>query len=229
MTLSKFAVPITAVGSTAILAFLLYKKKNVPSTPSGAVTTSAPIAALHPAAQVVLATAQHVTNQIALKQIASAPVLTPIPTTSGQSAAIEIDQKVKALDSGADDYLIKPFNFLELKARVRALLRRQSQTARSSVLKVGDLTLDLTKRTVQRGNQDIALHRKEFKILEYFMHNAGKIITRNMILEHVWDSEFESLTNVVDVHIKYLRDQVDKNFNKKLIKTIYGMGYKLEA
>lgn len=153
-------------------------------------------------------------------------ITSPILMLTGE---YETNKKVTALDSGADDYLIKPFNFVELKARIRALLRRQSPTVNSSVLSVGDLTLDLTRRTVKRGDTTITLHRKEFQILAYFMHNRGKIITRNMILEHVWDSEFESLTNVVDVHIKYLRDQIDKNFNKKLIKTIYGMGYKLEA
>jgi len=153
-------------------------------------------------------------------------VNTPILMLTGEH---EIATKVLALDSGADDYLIKPFDFPELKARIRALLRRQSHTVHSSILTVGDLQLDLTHRTVKRGKDSIALHRKEFQILEYFMRNRGKIITRSMILERVWDSGFESLTNVVDVHIKYLRDQIDKNYSKKLLKTIYGLGYKLEA
>ena len=109
----------------------------------------------------------------------------------------ETKRKIAALDSGADDYLTKPFNFYELRARLRALLRRQSKNVHSSVLTVADLTLDLTKRTVKRGAMDIKLHRKEFQILEYFMHNRGKIITRSMILEHVWNSETESVTNVV--------------------------------
>lgn len=151
---------------------------------------------------------------------------TPILMLTGQQ---EVAIKVLALDSGADDYLLKPFSFPELKARIRALLRRQSHTVRSSILAVGDLRLDLTNRTVKRGKDSITLQRKEFQILEYFMRNHGKIITRSMILERVWDSGFESLTNVVDVHIKYLRDQIDKNYNKKLLKTVYGLGYKLEA
>lgn len=153
-------------------------------------------------------------------------IKTPILILTG---AYDVDKKVLALDSGADDYLIKPFNFQELRARIRALLRRKSHGVYSSILTVGDLKLNLTTRTVTRGNVGISLHRKEFQILEYFMHNRGKIITRSMILEHVWNNEFDTLTNVVDVHIKYLRDHIDKNFSKKLIKTVYGMGYKLDA
>ncbi|HZE87389.1 MAG TPA: response regulator transcription factor [Methylomirabilota bacterium] len=153
-------------------------------------------------------------------------ITTPILMMTGE---LKVEKKVTALDTGADDYITKPFNFSELKARIRALLRRQSETFVVNTLTVGDLQLDLKNRTVQRGELPINLNRKELQILEYFMRNRGKIITRSMILEHAWDSNFEPLTNVVDVHIKYLRDHIDKNFSKKLIKTIYGMGYKLEV
>lgn len=139
-----------------------------------------------------------------------------------------IKKKIEALDNGADDYLVKPFDLEELQARVRALLRRRSHHVRSSILKVGDLTINIIDKTVKRGAQIIPLQRKEFQILEYFMRNPGKLITRSTLLEHIWDSDIDSVANVVDVHIKYLRDRIDKPFSKKLIKTIYGLGYKME-
>ncbi len=140
-----------------------------------------------------------------------------------------VSKKIEALDSGADDYLVKPFDIEELQARVRALLRRRSHNVQTSVLKVGDLTVNIIDKTVMRGTKEIPLQRKEFQILEYFMRNPGKLVTRSTLLEHIWDSDVDSVANVVDVHIKYLRDRIDKPFPKKLIKTIYGLGYKMEV
>jgi DNA-binding response OmpR family regulator len=139
-----------------------------------------------------------------------------------------INKKIESLDSGADDYLVKPFDIKELQARVRALMRRKSLHVRSSVLKVGDITINIIDKTVTRGAKEIPLQRKEFQILEYFMRNPGKLITRSTLLEHVWDSEVDSVANIVDVHIKYLRDRIDKPFPRKHIKTVYGLGYKME-
>lgn len=153
-------------------------------------------------------------------------IKTPILMLTGVS---ETTEKVAALDSGADDYLVKPFKISELHARIRALLRRQPEIIASNILKLADLEFDLINKTVKRDNKIITLKRKELQILEYFMRNIGKVLSRDMILEHIWDSAFESFTNTIDVHIKYLRDQIDRPFDKKLIKTIYGMGYKIEA
>lgn len=150
----------------------------------------------------------------------------PILFLTGQS---EVEHKVLALDAGADDYLTKPFRLEELLARIRALLRRQPIGLNSNVLAVDDLTFDLYKSTVIREGKTIPLRKKELYLLEYLMRNTGRIMTREMILDHVWDSSSDSLTNVVDVHIKYLRDKIDKPFEKKLIKTIHGLGYKIEA
>jgi len=150
----------------------------------------------------------------------------PILILTGE---LDLSKKVSTFDAGADDYITKPFHFPELKARLRALLRRQSQNITGHVLVVGDLELDPLRKVVKRDGSVIHLQRKEFQILEYFMRNTNVLITRNMILEHIWKSEFESVTNVVDVHIKYLRDRIDKQFSKKLIKTVYGVGYKMET
>ena len=141
----------------------------------------------------------------------------------------DIPNKVGALEAGADDYLTKPFNFDELLARIRALLRRQRTVTGTNILKVEDLIYDVNKKVVTRHGIPLTLRRKELYLLEYLMRNAGQIITREMIFNHVWDSENDSLTNTIDVHIKYLRDRVDKNFDKKLIKTVHGLGYKIEA
>ena len=153
-------------------------------------------------------------------------IKTPILMLTGVS---EITKKIKALDSGADDYLIKPFRLAELRARIRALLRRQPEIISSRFLTIADLQFDLINKTVRRGEQIIVLRRKELQILEYFMRHIGKVISRDMLLEHLWDSAYESFANTIDVHIKYLRDQIDRPFDKKLIKTVYGFGYKIEA
>lgn len=139
------------------------------------------------------------------------------------------DTKVLLLDLGADDYLTKPFSFSELKARIRALTRRKNQMIVSNFLSVDDLTLDLGKKIARRGIRHIPLRRKEYYLLEYLIRNCGHVVSRSMILDHVWESNSETSTNVVDVHIKYLRDQIDRPFDKHLIKTVHGLGYKIEA
>lgn len=141
-----------------------------------------------------------------------------------------LDQKedvVKGLDLGADDYLVKPFFFTELMARVRAILRR-SQSPLPAMLKVGDLILDPARRRVERCGKRIELTAKEFSLLEYFMRHPGQILTRVMILESVFDYHFDSMTNLVDVHVYKLRNKVDRGFPRALIKTVKGVGYVLE-
>jgi DNA-binding response OmpR family regulator len=144
------------------------------------------------------------------------------------TARNRIEDRVQCLDSGADDYLTKPFSFLELSARLRALLRR-SHLPSASVLKVRDLNLDRVERKVERGGRHIELTTKEFALLEYMMRNAGRSLTRAMIIEHVWNLTFDSATNVVDVYINYLRRKVDDGFQTALIHTVRGVGYQLNA
>lgn len=153
-------------------------------------------------------------------------VQTPILILTGED---DTDKKVSLLDCGADDYLTKPFEVSELKARLKTLLRRSPELSSSNILSIGDLTIDLNKMSVTRGIKTITLRRKEFYLLEYLARNVGRVITREMILDHIWESSEESITNIIDVHIKYLRDQIDRPFEKKLIKTVHGLGYKLEA
>lgn len=162
--------------------------------------------------------------EICLK-LRQADVKTPIIMLTGHG---EVERRIEALDAGADDYVIKPFNFGELLARIRAVLRR-NDSLNSNLLTVDNLTFDLTKKIVKRDEKMIKLRRKELYLLEYMMRNAGRVITREMILDHVWESTNESMHNIVDVHIKYLRDRVDKSYAKKLIKTVHGLGYKIEA
>ncbi len=140
------------------------------------------------------------------------------------TALDETDDKVKGLDSGADDYLTKPFQIAELLARVRALLRRQ-QPEKSIVLKIEGLTLDPSKHSVERNGKPIRLTAKEFALLEYLMRNQGKVMSRMQISEHVWDINFDRESNVVDVYIKMLRKKIDKGFSKPLIHTVVGVGY----
>jgi heavy metal response regulator len=139
-----------------------------------------------------------------------------------------IEDKVLGLDAGADDYLTKPFAFQELVARVRALLRRRVETA-PTVLQVGDLTLDPARRTVSRGGEKIDLTPREFALLDYFMRNPGRVLTRTMIAEHVWDYSFDTLTNVIDVYVNYLRKKIDAGRESKLLHTMRGVGYVLKA
>jgi heavy metal response regulator len=141
------------------------------------------------------------------------------------SARDEVDDRVRGLDAGADDYLPKPFVFAELLARIRALLRRGS--AQASAIDVADLRIDLIARRVHRGEQRIELTPKEFALLEYLARHAGQVVTRTMIAEHVWDMNFDSFTNVIDVYIRYLRRKIDDHFETKLIHTRRGVGYVL--
>jgi len=136
-----------------------------------------------------------------------------------------IDDRVSGLDAGADDYLVKPFAFSELAARVKALARRPRTTAVPTLLKVADLELDLIKRTVRRGGQPIALQPREFRLLEYLMRHAGEVVTRTMLLENVWDFHFDPRTNIVESHLSRLRNKVEKGFAPELIHTVRGAGY----
>lgn len=147
----------------------------------------------------------------------------PVMVLTARSA---VEDRVQCLDCGADDYLVKPFSFLELAARVRALLRR-SPAPPASVLTVRDLRLDRIERRVERSGRRIELTTKEFALLEYLMRNAGRRLTRAMIIEHVWNLTFDSTTNVVDVYINYLRRKVDDGYSPQLIHTVRGVGYQL--
>jgi len=143
------------------------------------------------------------------------------------SAKRTVDDRVKGLNIGGDDYLVKPFAFSELLARIQALLRRSTGTAEPTQLIVGDLVLDLLSRTVTRSGKNIELLPREIALLEYLMRNTGRVVGRTMLLEHVWGINFDPSTNVVDVHICRLRDKVDRGFPKKLIHTVRGIGYVL--
>jgi heavy metal response regulator len=139
-----------------------------------------------------------------------------------------VKDKVLGLDSGADDYLTKPFDFEELLARVRALLRKRG-SAEPTRLQAGDLVLDLLAHTAERGGRPLALTPKEYSLLEYLMRSAGTVVSRAMIAEHVWDVHFDSFTNVIDVSVNHLRAKVDRDFSTKLIQTVRGRGYVLKA
>ncbi|MDO8525225.1 MAG: response regulator transcription factor [Candidatus Omnitrophota bacterium] len=136
-----------------------------------------------------------------------------------------IKDKVTGLDAGADDYLTKPFAFEELLARIRAILRKKAEQAQAVKLEVDDLALDLATHKVTRSGKEIEMTSKEFALLEYLMRNAGKVVTRTMISEHVWDIDFDTFTNVIDVYINYLRNKIDSGSKKKLIQTVRGRGY----
>lgn len=144
------------------------------------------------------------------------------------SARDSVADRVRGLQTGSDDYLTKPFAFTELLARVQALIRRASGAREPTRLVVGDLVLDLVSRQVTRGNTPIELQPREFSLLEYLMRNAGRPVSRTMIMEHVWDYHFDPQTNVVDARVSRLRNKVDRGFHKKLIHTLRGVGYVLK-
>jgi len=146
------------------------------------------------------------------------------------SALGEVDDRVKGLYSGGDDYLVKPFAFTELLARIEVISRRQDKANKNeqTILNAGDLELNLLSRQVKRGKQNIDLQSREFKLLEYMLRHKGKVLTRTMLLEHVWDYHFDPQTNVIDVHISRLRSKIDKDFDNKIIKTVRGAGYIIE-
>jgi two-component system OmpR family response regulator len=144
------------------------------------------------------------------------------------SAKRSVDDRVRGLKTGGDDYLTKPFAFSELLARVQALMRRAHRLSSPSTLTVGDLTMNLNTRKIVRAGIEIDLQPLEFSLLEYLMRNAGQVVSKTLIMEHVWDYNFNPGTNVVESKICYLRDKIDKNFKKKLIHTIRGVGYVLK-
>lgn len=148
---------------------------------------------------------------------------TPILMLTAKSA---VEDKVMGLDSGADDYMTKPFSFLELRSRIRALIRRTGRDV-TTTLTIADLTVDPLKHKVERGGKNIPLTPKEFSILEFLLHHKNEVVTRTMVTEHVWDYNFEGISNVVDVFLANLRKKIDKNTSKKLIHTIHGVGYKI--
>ena len=159
-----------------------------------------------------------------LKELREAKKTFPVIMLSVKS---DTPTKIEALNIGADDYLTKPFSFEELLARIRALLRREKRIT-GPKLKIAELELDALSHTVVRAGKSIKLNKKEFALLEYFMRNPGITLTRNMILEHVWDMSADPFTNTVDVHVRFLREKIDEGHAKKLLHTVHGYGYKME-
>jgi two-component system copper resistance phosphate regulon response regulator CusR len=159
-----------------------------------------------------------------LQRIRNRKVIPPVLILSARDS---VDDRVKGLEQGADDYLVKPFAFVELLARVRVLLRRGQPTPEK--LQVGELTLDCIRRKVTRSNEHVELAPKEFSILEYMMRNRGRPLSRTMIVEHVWDMDYDGLTNIVDVYIRHLRSKIDDKWPTKMIHTVRGIGYMLDS
>jgi len=161
-----------------------------------------------------------------VKTIRASENMTPVLILS---ALGEVDDRVQGLRAGADDYLIKPFAFSELMARLEALLRRKEVEAPATRLHVADLELDLLSREVTRGGQPVDLQPREFRLLEYLMRHHGQVVTRTMLLEKVWDYNFDPQTNIIDVHISRLRGKIDKGFDTPLLHTVRGSGYVLKG
>ena len=161
-----------------------------------------------------------------IEQLRAKKIQTPVLILSARHS---VDDRVKGLQAGGDDYLTKPFAFAELLARVQALLRRAGATTEPTRLVVGDLSLDLLSRKVERAGQPIDLRPREFALLEYLMRHPGRVLSKTMILSHVWGYSFDPGTNVVDVLVSRLRDKIDEGFDKKLIHTVRGAGYVLKV
>jgi heavy metal response regulator len=156
-----------------------------------------------------------------LSRLREKKVETPILLLTAKDS---VEDKVTGLNTGADDYLTKPFAFSELLARIRVLLRR-GKAETKTVLQIKDLSLDLVSHKVKRNDEEIELTGKEYSLLEYFMRNQGKVLTRTMIAEHVWDYNFDTFTNVIDVYVNHLRKKIDKGYPEKLLHTLRGVGY----
>jgi len=161
-----------------------------------------------------------------IRSLRDAGIVTPALIIS---ALGEIDDRVRGLRAGGDDYLVKPFAFAELLARVEALARRSATVVKETVLRVGDLELDLVARTVHRGGRDIALLPREFQVLEYLVRNAGQVVPRAMLLQHVWDLHFDPTTNIIDVYVGRVRRKVDGQQAYPLIHTVRGIGFCVRA
>lgn len=161
-----------------------------------------------------------------IEKLRAKGIAMPIIVLSAKSA---VDDKVKGLQKGGDDYLAKPFAFSELLARVQALLRRASSAAEPTKLTVGDLTIDLLSHKVTRGNETIDIQPLEYSLLEYMMRNAGRVVSKTMIMEHVWEYNFDPQTNIVEARICRLRDKIDRSFAKKIIHTVRGFGYVIKT
>lgn len=160
------------------------------------------------------------------KSVRGAGVETPILILSAMDG---IDDRVDGLEAGSDDYLVKPFSFQELSARLSALTRRPPLKTEETILQIADLEMNLIRRTVTRAGVPLGLQPREFSLLEYLMRNAGRVLTRTMLLEAVWDFHFDPKTNVVETHISRLRNKVDKPFDSELIHTVRGAGYSLHG
>jgi len=161
-----------------------------------------------------------------IKELRRRHITTPVLILSARHA---VDDRVAGLEAGSDDYLIKPFAFTELLARVQALIRRATAAPAATHLTAGDLTLDLRSRRAARGGREIELRPRELALLEYLMRNAGRVVSKTMILSHVWDYSFDPRTNVVDVLVHRLREKIDRDFDHKMIQTVRGMGYVLKV
>ncbi len=160
-----------------------------------------------------------------IKELRRRKIITPVLVLS---ALASVDNRVKGLQAGGDDYLVKPFAFSELVARLQALTRRAGPAGEPTVFTVSDLKIDIVSKKVYRGNSEIELQMKEFALLEYLVRNAGRVVSKTMIMEHVWDYNFDPQSNIVEARLCRLRDKIDRPFRKKLIHTMRGLGYVLE-
>ena len=160
-----------------------------------------------------------------IRQLRQEKINTPVIVLSARDS---VDDRVKGLQTGGDDYLTKPFSFSELLARVQALIRRSSDVSEPTTLTAGEISMNLITREVVRAGQKIELQPLEFSLLEYLMRNAGRVVSKTMIMEHVWDYYFDPQTNVVESRIYKLREKIDKGFSSKMIQTVRGVGYVLK-